>query len=75
MTVKYNILKKLLDEAVSQAKPEAEGKLSANSIVRAIFQAHISSFKLLNAHEVVETLLSSDRVITDEVPSLLFFSD
>jgi len=36
-----------------------------------IFQAHISSLKLSNAHEVLETLLSSDRVMNDEIPLAL----
>jgi len=35
------------------------------------FQGHISSFRLFAAEEVMDTLLHSNRVITDEIPLVL----
>jgi len=40
-----------------------------------IFQAHISSLKLSNAREVLDTLLASDRVMNDEIPLALEHSN
>jgi len=48
-----------------------EKQSQKNDIMACIFEAHISSLKLSNAHEVLETLLSSDRVMNDEIPLAL----
>jgi len=63
---KKEILLSLLNEQLERKKT-----LSKNDIMDCIFQAHISSLKLSNAHEVLETLLSSDRVMNDEIPLAL----
>jgi hypothetical protein len=64
---KFQILHSLLEK-----KKAVEGDhLSKNSIIDCVFQSHISSFQLFNADEVLQTLLSSDRVIGDEIPLAL----
>jgi len=62
--VKEQILLQLLKE-------KGRLQISKNEIIACVFQAHISSFKLHSAKEVLETLLSSERVITDELPLAL----
>jgi len=60
-------LKKLLDEFGNSGKR----KCTPDEIVNIVFQAHISSFRLFTAEEVMQTLLHSNRVITDEIPLVL----
>jgi hypothetical protein len=60
------VLKILLEEREKTGK-----KPTPDEIINIVFQAHISSFRLFTAKEVMETLLHSNRVITDEIPLVL----
>lgn len=78
VSIKHQLIRDILEKealTTTEGEGEGEGKLSENAIVRGIFQAHISSFKVTSAKEVLETLLHSDRVITDELPLVLEHKD
>jgi len=70
--IKYRILRELLEK---KAAEKGTNHLEPNEIIICVFQAHISSFRLYTGKEVLETLLSSDRVITDELPLVLEHKD
>lgn len=61
-----SILKSLLEEYKQSGK-----KITPDEIVNIVFQAHVSSFRLFTAEEVMMTILHSNRVMTDEIPLVL----
>jgi len=64
--------KRAILSSILAKKRSIEGSpLCRNSFTAAIFQAHISSYRLYTAEEVLTTLLSSERVINDELPLAL----
>lgn len=54
-----------------EQKKTPDTKLSKNSIIGCIYQAHMSALKLFTEKDVLETLLASDRVMNDEIPLAL----
>jgi len=65
---KKEILVQILKD---ELKKKQTSHLSKNDIIACIFQAHMSALKLASAHEVLETLMASDRVMNDEIPLAL----
>lgn len=67
-TNRFEAAKKVLHQLI-------EGKdtntMTPDELVNVVFQAHISSFRLFTVTEVIETLLHSNRVMTDEIPLAL----
>ena len=66
--VKCRLIKDYLDKAKDKS---GKDQLSKNEIVKWIYQAHISSFRLYSGAEVIETLLHSYRVVMDELVLVL----
>eukprot|EP01125_Pyxidicula_operculata_P011479 TRINITY_DN375_c1_g1_i1.p2 TRINITY_DN375_c1_g1~~TRINITY_DN375_c1_g1_i1.p2 ORF type:complete len:344 (-),score=70.84 TRINITY_DN375_c1_g1_i1:71-1102(-) len=50
---------------------QKNGAITKDEIIDCIYQAHIDALKLSTPREVIETLLSSDRVMNDEIPLAL----
>jgi hypothetical protein len=63
-------LKKCLEDLNRQLDKENR-RPTPDDVVNVVFQAHIASFRLYNAHEVMQTLVHSNRVCTDEIPLVL----
>jgi hypothetical protein len=67
-TNRFEAGKKILKEMLNNRDPNT---FTPDELVNFVFQAHIASFRLFTAIEVIETLLYSNRVVTDEIPLAL----